>query len=161
MLHDCLHATVTLSYSEPVSLFQSNPFQMTPFTATDSNPLHFVIQEKLFQLLVNYVTYVTLKPPSYPGTSLSSSYIDVSPKLPLDLLMQLKENHRAPLWPGATTPLKDWAFLLFRAAPNFSLSLFKEQQQALGPLGPQRGYSPVGEGHTSHSMHKGPAGGKK
>lgn len=164
VLHSCLHATEALSYSKPVSLFQSNPFQMAPFTATDSNPLHFVVQEKLFQLLVIYVTCSARRDIKATFTSWNLPVLKLHWCLPQTSTGSSHAIKRKiaepPLWPGATPSLKDWAFLLFRTPPNFSLSLFKEQQQALGPLGPQRGYSPVGVGHTSHSMHKRPAGGK-
>lgn len=101
---------------------------------------------------------VTFKPPAHPQkkAALTSTSTVTSSH---EKIQKGKKKITEPLIDQVVTLLpKGWSFSsLWSVAPNFSPSLFKEQQQALSPLGVQRGLSPVGEGHTSHSSYKRPA----
>lgn len=101
---------------------------------------------------------VTFKPPAHPPKKsciLTSTSTVISSH---EKIQKVKKKITEPLIDQVVTLLpKGWSFSsLWSVAPNFSPSLFKEQQ-ALSPLVVQRGLSPVGEGHTSHSTYKRPA----
>lgn len=92
---------------------------------------------------------VISKPPKHPRNTQSPSYTDVSLKFPPHLLMgkfRRKKNHRA--LHGQVLPLlpQGWGFSFLQSVtPNFSPSLFKEQQQApFGSLGSTEGVEPGG-----------------
>lgn len=165
VLLKCLHATGAFILFKLISLFQSNPFQMALFTSTDSNPLSFVIQEKLFQLLVNFGTNNARGDIKATSTSWNLPVLKLHWCLPANFhheILKRKKKFTGPLYDQVLPLLpKTGLFFSLEQLRSFLSASLNSNNRHSVPWDRRGGTTQWEEGHTSHSMHKRQAGGKR